>query len=150
MRAELDDYDAKTWKRMRSKIQCDQESGCWVYTGAGNGIGYAQVWYRGKNHYAHRIAYQLFVGEIPDGLELDHVKESGCRYRSCINPKHLEAVTRQENMHRAAVGIHNAIKTHCPKGHEYTPENTQVYRGMRRCRACDRERNRKRRENACT
>jgi len=69
-------------------------------------------------------------------LEIDHL----CRVRCCVNPDHLEAVTHRENILRgntfAAV---NAAKTHCPKGHEYTPENTRIHTGGRRqCIACSR------------
>jgi len=67
-------------------------------------------------------------------MEIDHVYERGCRYRDCLEPTHLEAVTHQENTARFKRRI-----THCPKGHEYTPENTYMYRGKRNCRECNRE-----------
>ena len=61
-----------------------------------------------------------------------------------MNPDHLEPVTRGENLHRGA--HRNKVKTHCPQGHEYTPENTYVWgdRNFRQCRTCTRERGRKR------
>ena len=74
------------------------------------------------------VVYALLVGEIPAGLELDHL----CRVRECVNPQHLEAVTHHENMLRSR----EATKTHCKHGHEFTPENTYTYQrgvGIQRC-----------------
>ena len=83
--------------------------------------------------YAHRFAYELAYGPIPEGLELDHL----CRNASCVRPTHLEAVTHQVNMVRGKSGP--GSKTHCPHDHEYTPENTHVSPdGRRYCRTCQR------------
>jgi hypothetical protein len=83
-----------------------------------------------RTTYAHRVAYQYFVGEIPVGLEIDHV----CRNRGCVNPEHLELVTRGENTKRA-----NDARTHCQHGHAFTPDNTAVYNAMRYCVKCRRD-----------
>jgi hypothetical protein len=86
----------------------------------------------------HRVAYELLVGPIPEGLELDHL----CRNTRCVNPEHLEPVTGRENLMRAVSSwaAKNAAKTHCPQGHPYDEENTKVKRdGGRACRACGRE-----------
>jgi hypothetical protein len=93
---------------------------------------------------AHRLAYRKLVGEISDGLQVDHL----CRVRCCVNPNHMEAVSQQENMRRGVVGKHNRAKTHCPRGHEYTPENTYIRKKMRHCKACCRLKARKRRTRA--
>jgi hypothetical protein len=82
---------------------------------------------------AHRFAYELIVGPIPDGLHLDHL----CLIRHCVNPNHLEPVTQAENNLRAwAVRIPK--KTHCPHGHEYAGANLYVHprTGQRSCRIC--------------
>jgi hypothetical protein len=56
----------------------------------------------GKHHHlAHRVSYEFYQGPIPEGHEIDHVWQRGCRSRQCINPEHLEAVTHQENVRRS-------------------------------------------------
>jgi hypothetical protein len=82
----------------------------------------------GPNVSIHRYIYELFSGPIPVGLVLDHL----CRVRHCVNPEHLEPVTIAENVRR---GLKGRMVTHCPKGHEYTPENTYTY-NRRECRRC--------------
>jgi hypothetical protein len=85
--------------------------------------------------YAHRLAYELLVGPIPPGLELDHL----CRNPSCIRPDHLEPVTHAENMRRGTSGDHQRRKTHCPSGHPYVGDNVYVDpKGHRFCRPCRR------------
>jgi hypothetical protein len=91
---------------------------------------------------AHRIAYTLEHGPIPDGLTIDHL----CRNRRCCNPAHLEAVTERENILRGTCpAAENARKTHCNRGHEFTPENTYDKReGQRQCKTCMRDNDRRR------
>lgn len=118
---------------------------CWFYAGyiAKNGYGMLHNIESRKTLYAHRFVYENLVGHIPDGLELDHL----CRNRSCINPDHLEPVTRAENVRRGLAGEITAArqraKTSCPQGHPYDAENTYIWRNRRDCRICRREARRK-------
>lgn len=125
---------------LRAKTH-DSESGCWLWDGYITPKGYGTVRFNGKNVRAHRLSYELHIGAIPKGLQLDHL----CRVRHCINPAHLEPVTLQENLRRGLGGINNAIKTHCPHGHPYDRANTRTRRRGRGtgrlCRACSRLRN---------
>jgi hypothetical protein len=109
--------------------------GCWLWTGYRLHNGYGSLMANGKkNTLAHRFAYELLVGPIPDGLTLDHL----CRVRNCVNPAHLEPCTMAENALRG-VGptAVNARKTHCKRGHEFTPQNTYARPdGGRECKAC--------------
>jgi hypothetical protein len=109
---------------------------CWVWT-ASTMEGYGSFWIDGKSIGAHRMTYGWFVGEVPEGHEIDHL----CRVRHCVNPAHLEAVTHWTNVVRGVSpwGL-NAVKTHCPQGHEYDEENAYIYDGERHCRICSRER----------
>jgi hypothetical protein len=111
----------------------EDENGCWIFQGArteGYGVLGAGSRSAGLIH-AHRLTYAHFVGDVPEGLEIDHL----CRNRACCNPWHLEPVTRLVNTAR---GLRWHL-THCKNGHEYSPENTR-YRpdGVRRCVTCTR------------
>jgi hypothetical protein len=129
----------KTLDQLFAKAIPVPHSGCWVWLGHVGNDGYARVSLK-RSHYssAHRLAYMLAKGPIPEGLNLDHL----CRVRCCINPDHLEPVTDRVNILRgqghAAV---NAKKTHCPLGHSYDPGNTFLNHGgrQRECLICRRE-----------
>jgi len=111
------------------------ETPCWIWAGAGNGHGYGRRQIRGRTFMAHRLSYEQARGPIPAGLELDHL----CRVTMCVNPDHLEPVTRAENIRRGTSPFAaNARKTHCKRGHEFTPENTYINprNGARWCRPC--------------
>lgn len=124
--------------RVREHSIGDPNSGCWLWTGFCDAIGYGRL-HCEDEALAHRSSYRAFVGPIPDGLELDHK----CRTRSCVNPAHLEAVTHSENMRRSDFSGHrNRKKTRCIRGHQFSPENTRIQvhgkTTMRHCRTCER------------
>lgn len=118
-------------------------TGCWLWTAALTDRGYGDRFRLddGRKVAPHRLAYELLVGPIPDGLQLDHL----CRVRNCVNPSHLEAVTCQENLLRGVTwAAYNARKTHCKHGHEFDEANTRIAAdGSRSCRACAREKARR-------
>lgn len=123
--------------RFWGRIKQDPETGCWEWTGAKDTGGYGRFMADGRLIGAHQWSYRNWVGQVPDGAELDHL----CRNRACANWQHLEPVTRRENQLRGdTVSSRNAVKTHCVHGHEFTPENTYVReakgRRRRECRAC--------------
>lgn len=118
--------------RFWSKV--DRTDACWIWTASCQPTGYGQFMVRengkSKNKYAHRVSYELSFGPIPDGLHIDHL----CRNRKCVRPEHLEAVTCKENVSRG-----KRLITHCPKGHEYTEDNTYYNTARHRfCRECSR------------
>jgi hypothetical protein len=131
--------------RFLAKVSPDPNSGCWLWMASCNQWGYGHFKLtKTKPIGAHVFAYRHYVGPIPEGLELDHL----CRVRCCCNPRHLEAVTHQENCARgvsdesmrktqAEYAKIKKLKTHCKRGHEYathaviSPKN-----GVRTCRTC--------------
>lgn len=115
--------------RFWSKVDKSALGGCWSWIGCKARGGYG-MFRLGKMVLAHRIAYEAYIGDIPQGLEIDHL----CRNRSCVNPEHLELVTHQENTLRGdTLTAANARKTHCPRGHLYDAIDI---RGRRWCRMC--------------
>jgi hypothetical protein len=114
---------------------------CWLWNRyLTKGYGHASVPGRRTHQLAHRAVWELLVGPIPDGLELDHL----CRVRSCVNPDHLEPVTPLENTRRAP----RSRITHCIHGHQYTEANTYRSPRGRICRTCQRVQWTRRREAA--
>jgi hypothetical protein len=125
-------------ERFENKISVDPIRGCWLWQTSIHPKGYGIVRFEGRSHPAHRVVYMLLRGKIKKGLQIDHL----CCTKNCVNPWHCEPVTGYINMQRRI--NHNAAKTHCLNGHEFTSENTyEFYEGERICRECQRERVRK-------
>jgi hypothetical protein len=99
----------------------EPNSGCILFAGYRNAGGYGKILVNRRAESAHRVAYGLYVGEIPDGYDIDHL----CRNRACVNVSHMQAVPRQINALRG-VGFCavNARKTECSRGHPFDAENT--------------------------
>lgn len=118
--------------RFWSKVDKHGPNGCWLWTAStqrGRNF-YGYFWNGQRVVRAHRFSYIIAKGEIPRGLELDHL----CKVQPCVNPDHLEAVTRKENILRGnGAPARHARKTTCPRGHPYN----YVRGGDRRCRECD-------------
>lgn len=146
LRGRFDIIEACFWRMVKS------DGDCMIWTGHHSNAGYGQFavseWssptatsriggrIKGRRQViAHRWAYTVRKGRIPEGMYLDHL----CRRRNCVNPDHLEPVTMRENLARSplAPAERNSQKTHCPKGHPYSGDNLFLFAGRRRCRACD-------------
>lgn len=122
---------------------------CWIWTASVKPNGYSQFAMRHEGKklvvHAHRLAYELHVGPIPPGLQLDHL----CRIRRCVRPSHLEPVTQQENLRRGRSGVWQTEKTHCPAGHPYSGANLALWKRAdggvsRQCRKCANAKSRER------
>lgn len=120
-----------------------------------NTYGYIQKQHDGRLQGGHRLAYEALVGHIPDGMTIDHL----CRNKECINPQHMEVVTRGENARRAnlgnkyLVGKRNGFKGlvgDCKHGHPLNKWGYIDSQNKRRCRLCRRidKRNQKARKDA--
>ncbi len=121
-------------ERFWSKVAIGSSDECWEWQ-AYRKRGYGQFKLDGRTVMAHRLGYELCVGEIPLGYEVDHL----CRNPPCCNPVHLEAVTPRENTLRWQLADGRfAGATHCPRGHSYSEANTYRHGGRRCCRACGR------------
>ena len=117
----------------------------WLWTGEIESNGYGRIYVDGKRQGAHRFAYELLVGPIPEGLTVDHQchnRDAGCRglcvHRRCVRPEHLILATYRENVLASrGLAAENARKTHCKQGHPFDEVNTYLPpSGRRVCRAC--------------
>lgn len=117
---------------------------CWEWTGARNDDGYGSAWTNGRSRRAHRMAYELLVGPIPDRMQLDHL----CRNRACVNPDHVEIVTLEENVRRGySPTAMNARLDRCRRGHPL--DDAYLADDGRHCRECKAENNRTRPKVPC-
>jgi len=117
-------------ERFWSKVEAPEgpalpgDDGCWEWTGATIPNGYGSFGVNGSQVGAHRLAYELTVGPIPEGLTIDHL----CRVKTCVNPSHMETVTRAENNRRRS-----QARSVARCGH---PFDSMDSAGHRRCSAC--------------
>lgn len=150
LEAPMRDHSSSLPERLWARV--DKTDTCWNWTGSTTRQGYGHI--AGKwdvetgsspTLFTHRVAYELMVGPIPDGLVIDHL----CKNTRCCNPAHLEPVTLAENTRR---GLHkNTKKMLCPRGHAYDRIVTRigpdgVERKERHCSLCDTDRKRRWRE----
>jgi len=126
--------DERLPPRFWRKVVPEPMSGCWLWTAAERRGGYGGFYIGpGRSMRAHKIAFEELVGPVPEGLELDH----RCRTRCCVNPAHLEPVTRVVNVRRGtAPAARHFAKTECVNGHPFDDRNTYQWNGRRFCKAC--------------
>lgn len=130
--------------RERPVVRTVDPRECILWKGCRDRDGYGAKWVNGTRVMVHRWAYEQAFGPVPSGLQIDHL----CKNRACYRPDHLEAVSRLENIRRAA------WRDTCRHGHATTPANTSWQSGRRKCRACHieacaRSRQRKRENRQC-
>ena len=131
------------------------DNACWPWRGQRDDSNYGRFPDGGPTSFAHRVAFQLCYGELPDDLDLDHLCHTlsetcpggdTCEHRSCVRPSHLEPVEHGENTRRAIRLIAEAARRRmgkrgkCKNGHPWIEENLYVRgNGVKRCRICHRD-----------
>lgn len=137
-------------ERFWAKVEVRGGDDCWPWIGVVKKSGYAQIKVGRQMKSAHRVAWEITNGPIPEGMVLDHICHGGncpggrvCPHRSCCNPGHLRPTSSSDNTLRSpqTLPARHAARTHCPQGHPYDDLNTRLYQGRRYCRECLRQRN---------
>lgn len=129
-------------KRFWAKVDKDGplfgDSPCWIWTACKQPNGYGKFGLNYKTKLAHRVAYELLIGAIPEGMTVDHL----CFNRACVNPLHMDICPMGVNTGRSPHTLSgmNIRKSHCVHGHEFTESNTRLYKGIRYCMTCTRSR----------
>jgi hypothetical protein len=117
-------------------VMMDPETGCWLWRGRTDRDGYGRIFVHGRSWQAHRLAFELCIGPIPDGLVLDHLV---CDRPGCIRPDHVKPSTPYQNTMRGnSPPAKNARKVACDHGHPFDERNTYRWQSRRNCRACNR------------
>lgn len=121
--------------RMGDWFTPEPNTGCWLWMRSADSSGYGTLNLGGRTASAHRVAYEALRGPIPEGLQIDHL----CHTRPCVNPYHMEPVTRRENVLRGYRSRREPKRyAACRRGHPLTPENVYVFAGdgHRTCATC--------------
>lgn len=123
--------DRKSLERFYKKVEKDTAGTCLLWTAGKAGKGYGYFWHEGRMKRAHKVLWEHENGPVPDGFDLDHL----CRVRHCVNPDHLEPVTRSENNKR---GSSTRLVNKCRRGHVILNDSDFYYdkKGRRECRMC--------------
>lgn len=125
------DQEEKLFQRIKANTYVDK-NGCWHWLGAVMDNGYGTIGGGSNKRLVHRVMFAISWWPIPENYHVDHL----CNVRDCVNPDHLEAVTRQENDRRRSER-YRAKKTHCSNGHELTVDNIYIRKtGAVRCKTC--------------
>lgn len=130
--------------RLKNKTVIDEMTGCWLWQGSTNGSGYGEIRFGkkpNKKYYIHRISAYLFLNlDINNSnIQVNHMID--CPNKNCWNFNHIYLGNATQNMQDAILlghkpGLFNKLKTHCPRGHEYSEENTYHYKNERMCKEC--------------
>jgi hypothetical protein len=138
MRADGSVSKRDLWTRFWAKIVILEGRGCFLWQGYRTPDGYGILRFNGRMVGAHRAAWMMMRGQIPEGLTIDHL----CRVPACVNPDHMEVVSNRTNILRGnATSAINARKTHCLKGHPLAHPNLYIdSRGHRTCKRCAKHR----------